>query len=110
MSSKPFKNRISDERLSEIIADAKIGAASHVRLIHESALDTLFLASELQEFRAAAPLKAAPAAITDEMVERACRSFIGQWEGYQPEVQRDCRKDMHAALTAALASKPEGER
>jgi len=44
-----------------------------------------------------------PAAISEEMVERACLSFIPHWYECTPEVKSDCFKDMRAALTAALS-------
>lgn len=48
------------------------------------------------------PTTQQPAAITDEMVERACISFIDHWQQCTDEVKEDCRQDMRAALTAAL--------
>ena len=40
--------------------------------------------------------------ITDEMVEAACKAFVGQWNGVLPFDWASLRTDMRAALVAAM--------
>ncbi len=97
---------ITDDKLRAIIAGQSIlpsGEAGVIKSICQELLarragQTYWVRAE-QSY--ASPTKERDE-VTDVMVEAACKAHAPQWPGIDPEIKTFARRQMRAALTAAL--------